>query len=668
MQLSSKVKSLTSSAQVIAALAIVTALYLGQQVFVPLTLAVLLAFMLSPVVNRIRRLGTGNAVAVGATAFLAFLLMGGTLALVGRELSDLLGLLPEYKEELISKAKGISGLGNGMGDDLEQLADEVTKAMDTQESEQKTQGSEIDVGSGGSGSERSSSRLGQIASSIFASTGGEKIQQHDGSSRDTPLYTVDVPGQATALTWAGTAGQIFGPLGQFGLVAVFVLFLLAYREDMRDRMIMVLSQGNFVTTTEALQEAASRISRYLLALSIVNGSYGIVLGTGLYVIGLVFAPDGHFPNFILWGVLATLLRFIPYAGPLVAGSLPVLLSLAVFPGYSVTLAVLTLIITLELVCNNIVEPWLYGASTGLSAIAVVIAAIFWGWLWGPVGLLLSTPLTVCLVVLGRHVRYFQVFSTLLGEASVIVAWQRFYQRLLARDRYRTREFLQEEIERQGPIAALDSILVPTLKRIDKDLQQENLDSSDLAHLLEGIETAIDDVAWRKNVVKASLEESEEAISPAEQPREVHVVGCSAHNVSEDLLLKALDLSLSEVCIQRMECGVLAEDVATAVGECRPAIVLIVVIPSGGFQQARFLSKAIRKQGYQGPIIACCCGRFKHFDSLYVKFRKSRVNFMTTTLAEATSKIRSVLPAKNVLAESPLDLSGQTVGEPERTAG
>ncbi|MCA9127926.1 MAG: AI-2E family transporter [Planctomycetales bacterium] len=649
MKPSSRTKSLTSSAQIIAGLSVVAALRLGQQVFVPLTLAVLLAFMLSPVVNRIRRLGTGNAIAVGTTAFLAFLLLGGTLALVGRELTELVGQLPQYKEELISKAKAVSGLGSGMGEELEQLADEVNEAIDTPNAEQRAAASEIVVGPRDSESRSGSSRISEIASTFFGGSQSDKTAQHDGTSRDRPLYTVEVPGQTTALTWAGTAGRIFGPLGTFGLVAVFVLFLLAYREDMRDRMIMVLSQGNFVTTTEALQEAAKRISKYLLALSIVNGSYGLVLGAGLYLIGLVFAPDGNFPNCVLWGVLAAMLRFVPYAGPLVAGSLPVVLSLAVFPGYSVTLAVLGLIVTLELVSNNIVEPWLYGVSTGLSAIAIIFAAVFWGWLWGPVGLLLSTPLTVCLVVLGRHVRYFQVFATLLGEASVIVAWQRFYQRLLAKDQHRAREFLEEEIERQGAIAALDSILAPTLKRIDRDLQQEHLDSSDLEQLFEGFELAIDKVAWpASTAVAPSLETEKTSFSVVEEHRNVQVVGCAAHNASEELLLKALDLSLPEVCIHRIDCGTLVEDVADKVNECQPTIVLIVVVPSGGFRQARLLSRAIRSQGYKGPIIACCCGRFRHFDRLYSKFRRSGANLMTTTFAQAALKIRSLLPARNVV--------------------
>jgi predicted PurR-regulated permease PerM len=644
MKPTAQLRTLARATQLIAVLSLIAAFYFGQAVFIPLMLAILLAFLLSPIVNRIQRFGIGNAIAVFTTAFFAVLVIGGTLALVGSELTSLVTQLPQYKEELVSKAKGISGLSSDMGDKLDQLADEVSEAIESPTGSNKGPQSSNPSGEASTKDQEfeSTNPFSRIATSIFTTSDDKRAIQHDGTTRNAPLYTVSVGRDSTILSWAGTVGSIFGPLGTLGLVTVFVLFLLVYREDMWDRLIKVLSQGNYVATTEALHEVSSRISKYLLAQTIVNGSYGFVLSCGLYFIGRGLAPDGHFPNFVLWGILATLLRFVPYVGPIVGGSFPLLLSVAVFPGYSITFAVLALIVTLELASNNVIEPCLYGASTGLSAIAIIMAAVFWGWLWGPVGLLLSTPLTVCLVVLGRHVKYFRIFSTLLGDENDIDAWQRFYQRMLAQDKQKALLVLNHEIEEAGPVATIDSILVPTLKRLRQDHESEQLKSQDTTKLLLEIESVIDNVGWSKDDAEVCRVDHAKSGSGTDV-RTADVIACAAHHASEDLLLRSLERSLPTISIKRMDSSALVEDIACDVREIQPEVVLIVVLPTGGFEQARFLCRAIRKQGYKGKIIVCCCGRFLHFNRLFVKFRKSGVNFMTTNLTQTALKLRSLVP-------------------------
>ena len=217
---------------------------------------------------------------------------------------------------------------------------------------------------------------------------------------------------------------LLGPLGTAGLVILLVIFMLLKREDLRSRLIRLIGQGRISATTRAMEDAGQRVSRYLLMQFLVNVTFGIAVAVGLFFIGM--------PNAILWGAFATVLRFIPYIGPWIAAAFPIILSLAVSPTWMMPLLTLGIFVSLELICSNVVEPWLYGSSTGVSSIALIVAAVFWTWLWGPIGLLLSTPLTVCLVVIGRHVPRLAFFSILLSDEQALTPAEECYHRLLVR--------------------------------------------------------------------------------------------------------------------------------------------------------------------------------------------------------------------------------------------
>ena len=216
---------------------------------------------------------------------------------------------------------------------------------------------------------------------------------------------------------------LVSPLATTGLIIIVTIFMLLDRENLRDRFIRLVGYGDLHRTTEALQDAGRRVGQYLLMQLVVNVTYAIPITIGLWLLGI--------PNALLWGVLALVLRFVPYIGPAIGMLLPMLLALAVAPGWSLVLWTGALFLVMELISNNVVEPWLYGSKTGLSPLAIIVAAIFWTWLWGPVGLILSTPLTVCLVVLGRHVPQFEFFEVLFGNEPVLEPKERLYQRLLA---------------------------------------------------------------------------------------------------------------------------------------------------------------------------------------------------------------------------------------------
>jgi hypothetical protein len=248
---------------------------------------------------------------------------------------------------------------------------------------------------------------------------------------------------------------------------VFLIFVLLEREDLRDRFIKLVG-GDLQKSTEALDEAASRVSRYLLMQLVVNVTYGIPIGIGLYFIGI--------PNAVLWGLLAAVLRFIPYLGPFIAAFFPLALAFAVDPGWSMLLWVAGLFLLIELVSNNAVEPWLYGSSTGLSSLAIITAAIFWTMRWGPVGLFLSTPLTVCLVVMGRYVPQLEFLGVLLGNDPVLAPEERFYQRLLAGNLEEAVEIAEDFVDEKSSTEFFDQVAIPALRLAENDRQRSTSDS------------------------------------------------------------------------------------------------------------------------------------------------------------------------------------------------
>lgn len=608
----------------------VTALFFARDVFIPLALGLLLSFLLSPIVNRLQRIGVPNVMAVVTTAALAFFLLAGLFTLLGRELTTLVGDLPKHREELVTKARSVAGMTTGVGGSLDKLADEVTEAMEEPDEPEPESDNRT--------------ALQQWTDKLLpVEMQPTEELPNDGKTAKSPLYVQEVKDNLPLASWATTAGTVLGPLATAGLVSVFALFMLIHREDLRDRIIAVVSHGNYVTTTEALDEAASRISRYLIAQTIINTSYGFVLSIGLAIIGASMTEGGTFPNAILWGVLATCLRFVPYIGPTVSAIFPLAIALSVFPGYSVALAVLALIITMELLSNNILEPWLYGASTGISAVAVIVAAVFWGWLWGPVGLLLSTPLTVCLVVLGRYVPRFKILATLLGEDVEIKTSMRFYQRMLASDEHRSWEILHQHFHESDIATTGDEVIIPALKRIRNDHDAEHLSDADANRLF----------AMSGGLLAKLREHVGVEVEPNDQRNVPTIVGCASHHFSETLVLNLLRTAGHDrFDLHTIDEESLPDDTARRIVETSPAVVVITVLPKGGFAQARYLCKTIRGAGYAGPVVIACFGKFKNFDKLFVKFRKAGATSMTTSFSQTHSKIESILNRQDAIANIP----------------
>ncbi|HEV2293294.1 MAG TPA: AI-2E family transporter [Tepidisphaeraceae bacterium] len=451
---------------------IVASLWFMQDVLIPLALAVLISFLLAPLVTRLQRLGLHRVGAVMVVAIACLLLIGAIGYVVTHEVFDFARQLPQYRDEIISKLQIVRGDGASAMDKAAEAIDDVQKAVNEPATTQARAPTEAEA------------RLGiQRAPEVPTDPArGDDSAAHDASavslpglSKDKPLWTIAMPEPQSALERLGkNLGLILGPFGIAGLVVVFVIFILIGREDLRDRLIRLMGQGHLNVTTSAIDDAGQRISKYLLAQAIVNGTYGVAIAVGLWIIGATLGSQS-FPNFILWGLLCAVLRFIPYIGPWIAAAFPVAVSFAVYPGYGVFIATGVMFIVIELLSNNLMEPWLYGSSTGMSPVAILVSAVFWTFLWGPVGLLLATPMTVCLVVLGKYVPQLAFLDVLLGDEPVLSPPERVYQRLLAMDQEEVTDVAHQYLHEKSLEQVHDEVLMPALAMAEQDRHRGRLD-------------------------------------------------------------------------------------------------------------------------------------------------------------------------------------------------
>ncbi len=450
----------------------IAALYFGKELFIPFTLAVLLAFAISPIINALRRWRVPRVPAVLITVVLAFCVIGALSYVISMQLIKLAEAIPTYQYTMLNKIDAIRGADSEGG-----IVDRLTSTL-----------------------ERLRNRLSQMQ---LEDTGQPQTSpspsDQDNEPQQQPVPVIIASEGSPMDVFQAVVGPLIKPLVTAGLVVVFVLFVLLERDDLRDRFIKLVGAGDLQTSTEALNEAGTRVSRYLLMQLIVNVTYGVPIGLVLYIIGV--------PNAVLWGLLAIILRFIPYLGPFLAALFPMTLAFAVDPGWSMLLWVAGLFLVMELVSNNLVEPWLYGSSTGLSALAVIAAAIFWTTLWGPVGLILSTPLTVCLIVIGRYVPQLNFLGTLLGSDPVLAPEEQLYQRLLGANHEGAVEIAERYVEEHSLQQFYDQAAIPALRLAENDRQRNAGDRTYRRTVAAGMAALLEEmteyVQQRKRVEKAA---------------------------------------------------------------------------------------------------------------------------------------------------------------------
>jgi predicted PurR-regulated permease PerM len=566
-------------------------LYWAQKILIPLALAVVLAFVLNPVVAFVQRRGLPRVPSVILIACLSFLFLGGVGFVLTLQMKRLAAELPKYKENVATKVAGLREVGQGRWlQDLEEMLKEPLKADPTAE--------KTDRGSPEKGSP-------------------EEIQ----AVRMQPASTFPFD-------------RVVAPTAEFlataGLVVVLVVFMLIQREELRNRLIRLIGQGRLIQTTRAFEEAARGLSRFLLMQLVVNAGFGLTLGLGLFLFGV--------PYPLLWGILSGTLRFVPYVGTWLATGLMLIFSVAVMPTWTIPLLVLAFVVVLELSTAFFVEPLLFGHSTGVSPIALVVAAAFWTWLWGPIGLVLSTPLTACLVVLGRYVPRLEFLGVLLGAKSVMDPEFTYYQRLLARDQDEATDVVNAYLRVRPPERVYDEVLVPALVLAKLDRDSGELSPDDERFIFQVTKAILDDLEFVPPIPAGSVEANSEV--SAEPPgQKILVLACPACDEADELALKMLRRLLDP---DRFQTEVLSGEDARADGHFAnlgeiPAVVCVAALPPGGLVQARYLCKRLRASFPHQKIVVVRWGLPDNAGPRKEELLAAGADVVATTLLEARTQ-------------------------------
>jgi predicted PurR-regulated permease PerM/methylmalonyl-CoA mutase cobalamin-binding subunit len=594
---------------------VVAALYLAKGVLVPLTLAVLLSFLLTPVCDWLERRKLGRLPAVFATVVVGFAMLGAATWTVVVQMAELAPRVPEYQRNIQAKLHSIN-------DNLSLALNRFTESA--QEELDATVPLEVPAGKSGRHSD--------------------------------PTYAVRlIPVQTSPLEiLSGTFGTILQVLGSTGVVFLLVVFFLIRREDLRDRFVHLIGRGHLTVTTQTLEDAATRVSHYLATQFLLNLCFGILVSAGLSLIGV--------PNAILWGILATILRFIPYIGSMIAGAMPIGLAMAISTNWIAPVLSLGLFVALELVVSNILEPWLYGKHTGVSAVAVLVAAVFWTWLWGSVGLLLATPLTVCLLVLGKHVPQLSFLNILLGNEPVFELKTRVYQRLLAGDPEEAAELIEQALEHSSLAEVYDTVLIPALALAESDRRRGDIDEGRQKLIFQSLKDMIDDLGERQR--KRPLQQSNgEAVEPRKNA-DLVIVSTSekpcilllpARNATDEIAATMLAqlIETSGFRVEIVSETVLAGELADLIAQRQADVVCISAMPPAAATHARYLCKRLQRNFPEGRLIVGLWNAQGDLAKARTRIGCEAAVRVVATLAQAHEQIQVVLQPLLVRREPPV---------------
>ena len=543
------------------------AMYFGRQIFIPLALAVVFTFLLTPFVSFLEKIHFSRVPAV-VTVFVLFFALGATVTwAVATQLVQVMANFSDYKSNLDEKIQSLHASNRG----------NLSRATATLEDLNK--------------------ELAAVPGEIAG-----HIQQKETKTAHSPR-PVPVQVAAPPSNFVQDLRELLGPLAEpmetAAIVIIFTVFMLIKREDLRNRAIRLAGRGQLSLMTQALDDAGRRLSRYLLLQCVVNAGYGVVFGLALYFIGV--------PHALLWGVFAGLLRFVPYIGSPIAAAVPFAMALAVFPGWHQAAMVIGIFLVAELTVANVVEPLLYGAHTGISSIAILVAAVFWATLWGPVGLILSTPLTVCLIVLGRHVPQLDFLEVVLGDEPVLLPEQCFYQRLLAMDQEESRAIAVAHLRENSLQSLYESVILPALKLAEQDHQAEGLDDDAKRSMLQSLRELIEDLG---DQYSAALDLSDQKVESFAQIRseearahEANIVCIPARSGSDEVIAMMLVQLLQQAGYQARDLRAkAADDIVMSVSGHDYSIACISSIASFTVSEARTLCRTLRGNFANLPVV------------------------------------------------------------------
>jgi predicted PurR-regulated permease PerM len=548
-------------------------LYFAREVFIPLALAGLLAFLLAPAATRLERWGMKRAPAALMVILLSVAGIGALGWVVLEQIYSLAIELPQYQQNVTGKIDALHLNSTGKLSSTVAMLSSVGKQITSGGTAPTPILSVAPV-------RRSSAR----ASAAAAESRGSESKE--AKPAQPVAVRVEEPEESMLAVAGRTVTPLVHPLVTTFIVVVFLVFMLLGREDLRDRGLRLAGSGRMHVTTTAIEDASRRVSRYLRMQLVVNLSYGVVVGLLLWWIGV--------PNPVLWGVLTCLLRFVPYIGIMMAAAGPILLAIAVSPQWGALLWTVLMFVVLEIVTANFVEPTLYGASTGISAMAILIAAIFWTLLWGWAGLLLSTPLTVCLIVIGRQVPQLRYLEVLFGEETVLPPPERFYQRMLASHTGAARAVIEEMLKTRSKEEVFDAVLVPTLSLIEEARHSEQITGTRAEEILQGVEELAEDVTSRAAAIATS------------EARPAKRLACvPARDFADEV---ACQLAL-QVLTETASVRVVSSDSSTAelmqvLDRARADIICVVGVPPHAIRHIRMRCHQIRGRFPDAVVVAC----------------------------------------------------------------
>jgi predicted PurR-regulated permease PerM len=456
---------LSAVASAILAALLIAALYFGREIFVPIALAILLSFVLAPLVGLLQRARIPRGFAVVSVVVLAFMIIFGLGTLIANQLNQLAGDLPVYQSTMREKIKSVRGATASSGT-LERAADmlqELSRELDKPKEDKSVRGS--------------AGRLGSPNTAAPIAPVPVEVRQPDPGALEN-LRSLIAP--------------LLNPLATTGIIIIFVIFILIQREDLRNRLIRLAGSHDLQRTTAALDDAATRLSRLFLAQLTINATFGVTIGVGLSFIGV--------PSAILWGILAAVLRFVPYIGSAISAAFPLALAAAVDPSWSMLAWTLALFVGVGPVVSQVIEPLVYGQSTGLSPVAIVVSATFWTALWGPIGLVLATPLTVCLVVLGRHVERLEFLDVIFGDRPALSPSEMFYQRMLAGDPTEAAGKAEEFLKEKSLSSYFDEVALRGLQLAQVDAKRGTLDQARMTKIRDAVTEFASDLSTQDDAI------------------------------------------------------------------------------------------------------------------------------------------------------------------------
>jgi predicted PurR-regulated permease PerM len=587
---------------------VVASLYWAQAIFIPLALAVFLTFILSPPVARLERSGIRRTPAVIVVVLSTTLVLGGTGWIVTRQLVELVQELPKFSGNIKSKIKSLREMTEGSATNrLTRMADEISEEL---------RWNPIDRGH--------SAEMKASAERAPATQPQAIVLQSE-----TPVWIGRL---------AAVVGSLTESLASFALAVVLVIFILVKRESLRNRLIRLMGQGRMTATTKAVDDAGQRISRFLLMQLVVNGTYGMTMAIGLFLVGVEYA--------LLWGFLAAALRYIPYIGAWIAAVPPLILSLAMYQGWAQPLMVVGIVLLMELITSNVIEPRLYGQSIGVSEVALLVAAAFWTFLWGPIGLVLSSPLTVCLVVLGKYVPQLEFFDVLLGDEPALEPHVSFYQRLLARDQDEATRIVLTQAETQPLEVVYDQFLLPALSYAKRDREHDALTDSDEQFIMRAISEIVEDldepiVRPEAETIPTSASERDDVI-PAVKG---FVLACPARDANDQLASEMLRrlLDPAKWDVQVVPVDTLAAEFIELAAQRPDGIVCVGSLPPGGLAHTRYLCKRLRAHLPDVKILVGRWGFKGNVQQAQEKLRQAGADHVETTLAETRKHLAAWLP-------------------------